>query len=73
MGRLIVHQQEGRLEMDGFLLRSGDRVEIRLLGIWFPGSIDHDQHGWYFLTTYHMGIRLYTGLSARALSLSVTS
>ena len=70
MGRLIVHQKDGLLELDGFLLQTGDRVEIRLIGSWVPGIIAHDQRGWYFLTSDQVGIRLQTGLFARLLSLS---
>ena len=50
MGRLIHHQQYSQLELDGFLLQHGDRVEIRILGSWVPGQVAHDQYGWYFLT-----------------------
>jgi len=70
MGQLIVHQNEGLLELDGFLLQSGDRAEVRLVGSWIPGMIAHDQSGWYFLTRDEVGVRLRTGLLARLLSLS---
>ena len=70
MGQLIVHQKYGLLELDGFLLQSGDRAEIRLIGAWIPGTIAHDQQGWYFLTRDGVGVRLQTGLPARLLSLS---
>jgi Domain of unknown function (DUF5348) len=73
MGRLIVHQKDGLLELDGFLLQVGDRVEIRLIGSWVPGTIAHDRQGWYFLTPDQVGIRLQTGLFARLLSLSSES
>ena len=70
MGQLIVHQKDGLLVLDGFLLQRGDRVVIRLIGSWVPGIIAHDQRGWYFLTSDQVGIRLQTGLFARLLSLS---
>lgn len=69
MGRLIYHQQYSLLELDGFLLQHGDRVEIRILGSWVPGMVAHDQFGWFFLTPDQVGIRLRTGLSARLVSL----
>jgi hypothetical protein len=70
MGQLIVHQKNGLLELDDFLLQLGDRVEIRLMGTWIPGTIAHDQQGWYFLTRDGVGVRLQTGLLAHLLSLS---
>ena len=70
MGRLIHHQQYSLLELDGFLLQHGDRVEIRILGSWVPGTVAHDQFGWYFLTPNQVGIRLKTGLSAHLISLA---
>lgn len=70
MGRLTVYEKEGRLAFEGFLLQVGDQVELRILGSWLPGSIDHDKGGWYFLTQNRAGIRLRTGLVARALFLS---
>jgi hypothetical protein len=70
MGQLIVYQKDGLLELDGFLLQSDDQAEIYLFGSWIPGTIAHDQRGWYFLTRDHVGIRLQTGLPARLLSLS---
>lgn len=70
MGRLIVHEKEGSLELEGFLLQAGDQLDIRLFGSWVPGTIAHDQRGWYFLTQNQVGIRLQTGLTARSLLLS---
>lgn len=69
MGRLIIHEKDGSLELDGFLLQIGDQMELRILGSWLPGSIGHDKRGWYFLTPNKGGIRLHTGLLARALFL----
>jgi hypothetical protein len=71
MGQLIVHEKDGLLELDGFLLHTGDQVEIRLIGAFVPGIIAHDQQGWYFLTRDRVGIRLQTGLLARLFSLSL--
>jgi hypothetical protein len=70
MGRLIYHQQYGLLELDGFLLKQGDKIELRILNAWVPGTVAHDESGWYFLTPDHVGIRLKTGLKARLLSLA---
>jgi hypothetical protein len=70
MGRLIVHQKDGLLELDGFLLHAGDRAEIRVIGFWIPGIIAHDKKGWYFLTSGQVGIRLQTGLVAHLLLLA---
>jgi hypothetical protein len=73
MGQLIIHEEDGLLELDGFLLQIGDQVEIRLIGAFVPGIIAHDQRGWYFLTRERVGIRLQTGLLARLFSLSSQS
>ena len=73
MGQLIIHQRDGLLELDGFLLQSGDQTEIYLFGSWIPGTIAHDQRGWYFLTRDLVGIRLQTGLLARLRTLSSDS
>jgi hypothetical protein len=70
MGQLIIHEKDGLLELDGFLLQTGDQVEIRLVGAFVPGIIAHDRRGWYFLTSDRVGIRLQTGLFAHLSSLS---
>jgi hypothetical protein len=70
MGQLIVHQKDGLLELDGFLLQVGDLAEIRIIGSWIPGIIAHDQGGWYLRTRDQDGVRLQTGLFAHLLSLS---
>jgi hypothetical protein len=70
MGQLIIHEKDGLLELDSFLLQVGDQVEIHLIGAFVPGIIAHDQRGWYFLTRDRVGIRLQTGLLARLFSLS---
>jgi hypothetical protein len=70
MGQLIVHERDGLLELDSFLLQAGDQVEIRLIGVFVPGIIAHDQRGWYLLTRDRVGIRLQTGLLARLFLLS---
>ena len=68
--QLIIHQQDDLIELDGFLLREGDRAEIRLVDSWVPGVIAHDdQLGWYFLTSGWVGVRLQTGFVARLISL----
>ena len=67
MGQFILHQEGDRLELSGILLKVGDQVEVLHLGSWLTGTVAHDQQGWYFLTTYKVGIRLQTGLLARLL------
>jgi hypothetical protein len=73
MGQLIVHERAGLLELDSFLLQTGDQVEIRLIGAFVRGIIAHDQRGWYLLTRDQVGIRLQTGLLARLFTLSAQS
>src|ERR671931_177999 len=70
MEQLIIHEKDGLLELNGFLLQTGDQVEIRLMGGFIPGTIAHDQRGWYLLTSNSVGIRLQAGLHARISSLS---
>lgn len=70
MGQLTIFQREGLLELDGFLLHIGDRIEFLLFGAWIPGIISHDARGWYIALRENTGIRVQTGLSARLLSLS---
>ena len=62
MGQLILHDKENLLELDGFLLQTGDQVELCLFGTFIPGTIAHNQRGWYFLTSFQVGIRHQTGL-----------
>ncbi len=69
MGQLVVNEKEGSLELEGFLLRPGDQLEIRFFSFWIPGTIAHNERGWYFLTTNQVGVRLRTGLAARSLLL----
>ena len=73
MGQLINFQQEGLLELDGFLLQIGDHIELLLFGSWIPGTISHNERGWYLTTREETGIRLQTGLSARLLSLALNA
>ncbi len=70
MGQLIIHQEGNLLELSGFLLEVGDQVEIHHLDSWLPGTIAHDQQGWYFrsfenVESSRANIRLRTGLTAR--------
>ncbi len=70
MGQLIIHQEGNLLELSGFLLEVGDQVEILHLDSWLPGTIAHDQQGWYFrsfgnVESLRANIRLQTGLTAR--------
>lgn len=68
MGQLLYQQQDGSLELDGLLLQHGDKIALRILNAWVPGTVAHDQVGWYFVTSEHVGIRLKTGLKGRLLS-----
>lgn len=65
MGQLIIHQKDGLLELDDFLLQTGDQVELRIFGAFIPGTIAHNQRGWYFLTSDQVSVRLQSGLHAR--------
>jgi hypothetical protein len=55
------------------LLHIGDKVEVRLIGVFVSGIIAHDQRGWYFSTSFRVDIRLQTGLLARLLGLASQS
>lgn len=75
MGQIIIHQESDLLELSGFLLEVGDQVEILHLGTWLPGTLAHDQQGWYFqsfgnVESLRAHIRLQTGLTARLTELS---
>lgn len=70
MERLIIHESDEILELNGFVLQNGDEVELGVLGSWIAGSVAHDQRGWYLRTSEHAGIRLRTGLAARILWLA---
>ncbi len=64
-GNLLYHQEQNYLELNGIILRTGERVEIRVMGYWIPGRIHKDSEGWYLITSDQMGIRLRSGLVAR--------
>jgi hypothetical protein len=71
MERLIIFEQDGTLELDGFPLQIGDWVQILISGSWISGSIVRDRlGGWHIQTGERTGIRLQTGFIARLLSLS---
>jgi len=69
MGPLIIHHENDLLELNGFLLQVGDRVEILQLSSWIAGILAHDEEGWHLQTRDRIDIRLQTGLLARLLSL----
>jgi len=69
MGQIIIHQENDLLELNGFLLKVGDRVEVLHLSSWVPGLVAHDEQGWHLLTRERMNISLQTGLLACLLSL----
>jgi hypothetical protein len=64
-GPLVYNDEQKRLELKGYPLRCGEKIEIRLMGYWIPGSIQLDKGGWYLLTYDYVGIRLRAGLTAR--------
>lgn len=64
-GPLVYNGEQKRLELKGYPLQQGERIEIRLMGSWIPGSIQLDKGGWYLLTYDYVGIRLRAGLTAR--------
>jgi Domain of unknown function (DUF5348) len=66
-GPLIYNDEQKQLELKGYPLQRGERIEIRLMGYWIPGSIQLDKGGWYLLTYDYVGIRLHAGLMARRL------
>lgn len=66
-GPLIYNDEQKRLELKEYPLTQGERIEIRLMGYWIPGSIQLDKGGWYLLTYDYVGIRLHAGLTARRL------
>jgi hypothetical protein len=71
MGQLIIFEQDGSLDLDGFPLQIGDRIQILLLGSWVSGSIARDElGGWHILTGERTSTRLQTGFTARLLALS---
>jgi Domain of unknown function (DUF5348) len=71
MEQLIIFEQDGSLELDGFPLHIGDRIQILLSGSWVSGSIVRDRlGGWHILTGERASTRLQTGFIARLLSLS---
>lgn len=69
MGQLIIHQENDLLELNGFLLQVGDKVEILDLSSWIPGVVAHDKQGWHLRTRERTDIGLQTGLLARLVSL----
>jgi RNA polymerase sigma-70 factor (ECF subfamily) len=69
MGQLIIHRGDDLLELNGFLLQVGDRVEILHFSSWIAGLIAHDEQGWRLLTRERADICLQTGHLARLLSL----
>src|SRR5260370_6775738 len=64
-GNLIYHQEQDQLELNGIILRSGERMEIHVMGNWISGQLHKDSGGWYLITSDQMGIWLRSGLLAR--------
>lgn len=72
-GPLIYNDEEKCLELKGYPLQYGEKIEIRLMGYWIPGSIQLDKGGWYLLTYDYVGIRLRAGLTVRRCSQRLTT
>lgn len=71
MGQLIIFEQDGALELDGFPLQIGDWVQIFILDAWVSGSVIRDRlGGWHILTGEQTSLCLQTGFVAHLLSLS---
>ena len=71
MERLIIFEQDGTLELDGFPLQIGDWIQIFSSDSWISGRIVRDRlGGWHIQTGERTGMRLQTGFIARLLSLS---
>src|SRR5260370_11386991 len=64
-GDLIYHQEQNQFELNGIILRSGEGVEISVMGDWISGQLHKDSGGWYLITSDQMGIRRRSGLLAR--------
>jgi hypothetical protein len=62
---LIYNDEQKRLELNGYPLQRGEKIELRLMGYWIAGTIQSDAGGWYLLTYDYVGIRLNAGLTAR--------
>jgi Domain of unknown function (DUF5348) len=70
IGLLTYNHEKKHLELNNILLRCGTSIEIRVIGYWIPGSVQHDNGGWYLLTVDHVGLRLHPGLTARPSTIS---
>ena len=65
MGTLMYNSERDSLELDGYELHNGERVEIAVFGYWIPGQIALDIAGWRLLTPDQVEIPLHSGLTAR--------
>jgi signal transduction histidine kinase len=64
-GTLTYNGEWNCLELDGYPLQCGDRIEVSVFGYWIPGQIALDTAGWYLITLDQAEIRLNTALTAR--------
>lgn len=66
VGVIVYSHEQKRLELDGYPLDCGDRIELLIFRHWIPGTVQLGASGWYMLTLENnVGIRLQTGLTAR--------
>jgi signal transduction histidine kinase len=65
MGTLMYNSERDSLELDGYELHKGERVEIAVFGYWIPGQMALDTAGWRLLTPDQVEIPLHSGLTAR--------
>jgi len=66
IGIIVYSHEQKRLELEGYPLDCGDRIELLVFTHWIPGTVQLSASGWYMLTLENdVGIRLQTGLTAR--------
>ena len=61
----MYNSERDSLELDGYELQKGERVEIAVFGYWIPGQVTLDTAGWRLLTPDQVEIPLHSGLTAR--------
>ena len=65
IGTIAYNHERKQLELNGYLLDCGDRIELLVFKHWIPGTVQLSASGWYLLTLdKKVGIRLQTGLTA---------
>ena len=65
IGVIAYNHERKQLELNGYPLDCGDRIELLVFKHWIPGTVQLSASGWYLLTLENnVGIRLQTGLTA---------